>query len=51
VGREGLGKGDGRSKKQAEQAAAREAWTVLAAEQVSSDLSGDEREALEGLGE
>jgi ribonuclease III len=35
-----LGEGEGRSKKQAEQAAAREAWTVLAAEQVESDLQG-----------
>ena len=35
-----LGEGEGRSKKQAEQAAARQAWTVLATEQVSSDLSG-----------
>jgi ribonuclease-3 len=33
------GRGEGRSKKQAEQAAAREAWSLLAAEEAGSDLT------------
>lgn len=38
-----LGYGEGRSKKQAEQAAAREAWTTLAAQRVSADLESHGR--------
>lgn len=50
VGGQPLGRGEGRSKKQAEQAAAREAWTVLATEQVRSDLEGDNTGELDRIG-
>jgi ribonuclease-3 len=38
-----LGTGQGRSKKQAEQAAAREAWALLASEGALDDVAGDDR--------